>query len=256
MDTKKDSAVSDVPTFKVARVGKDRKKGGGLSFLRGGGARGSFSGAAGGAGSGAGAAGLSKAILGIMLASGITAASMYAGYLGASGEKAPVKKPAIFADSKDIKIEGDTSNLPSNANTIPNSMGYVSGSADGLTPEERAKKAAEAAEAQRLADEEAKKAEQAEKDAQAKGNAAVDPAALLASAKGDGGKEKGNAFGKKFGSLSSSMGGGSALAGGAGMAGGVGRSFGGMGSISKGGKGQLSGAVGQARPGMSKAGSG
>lgn len=258
MDTKKDSAISDVPTFKVARVGKDRKrKGGALSFLRGGGARGSFSGATGGAGAGAGGSGAAgafastfvKSMLSIALASGIGAAAVGAGYMGMFGEREQkaAKKPEVFSNKGDVKIEGDTSNLPGSANTIPNSMGYVTGSADGLTPEERAKKAAEAAEAQRLADEEAKKKAEAE-DAAAKANAAVDPNALLAAAQKDGGKnDKANGFGKKFGQLSSSTG-GSALAGGAGMAGGVGRSFGGMGSITKGKNGSLSGVGSTARP--------
>ena len=60
MDTKKDSAASDVPTFKVARVGNDRKrKGAGFSFLRGGGARGVWSGATGGSGAAVNALGMS-----------------------------------------------------------------------------------------------------------------------------------------------------------------------------------------------------
>jgi hypothetical protein len=72
MDTKKDSAVSDVPTFKVARVGNDRKrKGGAFSFLRGGGnARGVWTGATGGSGAGgaAGAMGMTftKAMLSLV----------------------------------------------------------------------------------------------------------------------------------------------------------------------------------------------
>jgi hypothetical protein len=264
MDTKKDSELCDVPTFTVVRVGKDRKrKGGAFAFLRGGGARGSFSGATGGAGAG-GASGFFassfvKTMLSIMMASGIGSAAMYAGTLSNSAAKRAVKpaaKPAVFQAKADVKIEGDTSNLPSNANTIPNSMGYVSGSVDGLTAEERAQKAATAAEAERLAAaEEAKR--KAEEEATAKAAeeatakaAAVDPNALLAAAQADG-KSKGedkSAFGTKFGALSSSTG-GSALSGGSGLSGGVGRSFGGMGNIGKGEKGSLSGArAAAARP--------
>jgi len=259
MDTKKDSSVSDVPTFKVARVGNDRKrKGGAFSFLRGGGSRGAWSGATGGSGAGGlggvvNAIGLNftKTMLAIMLASGIGAAAIYAGaHSGANAGSTGAKK-AIFSNKGDIKMEGDTSNLPSNANTIPNSLGYLSGSMDGLTPEERAKKAADAAaaaEAQRRADEEA--AKKAEADALA-GKGAADPAALLASAQADGGG-KGSAFGKKFGSLSSSLGGGSSLSGGAGLSGGVNRSFGQSGSITKGSSGQLGAMTGGARPTYSK----
>ena len=228
MDTNK--AAYEVPTFKVARVGNDRKRrGGGLPWLRGsgGGARGVWSGA-GGAGSGASVNVLgmtmSKTLLAVMVTCGIGSASIYAGNMSASGDASvPAEKPKIFVQEKNAsKYEGDVSNLPTNPNSIPNSMGYVSGSIDGLTPEERAKKAAEAAEAQRKADEEAKKAEEANASADNGGH--VDPAALLASAKADGGKQAG-ALGRKFGQLNTGTGGGSALAGGAGLSGGVGRSF-------------------------------
>lgn len=267
MDTNKDSAVSDVPTFKVARVGKDRKKkGAGFSFLRGSGARGGWSGATGGAGAGAGvfggaggaggffASNFVKTMLAIMLASGLGSAAIYLGAMSTREDAAPAKKQALFTEKDPVKLEGDTSNLPGNTNTIPNSLGYLSGSMDGMTAEERAKKAAEAAEAQRLADEEAKK--KAEEDAKLAGKPAVDPNALLASAKADGGN-KGPGLGKKFGSLSSSFGGGgSSLSGGAGLSGGVGRGFAGAGgSIGKGSSGKLSGASTAARPTFAKAGS-
>lgn len=265
MDTKKDSAISDVPTFKVARVGNDRKrKGGAFSFLRGGSStRGVWSGATGGAGAGGSATvnalgmSLSKAMLAIMVTASIGSGAVYLGSRSAANSRSmPDKKPALFADKGDIKLEGDTSNLPSTANTIPNSLGYLSGSRDGLTPEERAKKEAEAAaaaEAQRLADEEA--ARKAEQD-QTAGNPAVDPNALLASAQADGAGGKGSAFGKKFGSLSSSFGGGSSLSGGAGLSGGVNRQFGSGGSLSmkKGSAGKLSSMKGASRPSYAKAG--
>ena len=230
MDTKKDSSVSDVPTFKVARVGNDRKrKGGGFSFLRGGGTRGVWSGATGGSGAGvgigagAGSGGLSALLAGVTFSKAMILLLVAVGGLGAvslgrmmGNTSNGTMKPKAFsmASREAVKMEGDMSNLPSNANTIPNSLGYLTGSTDGLTPEERAKKeadAAAAAEAQRIADEEA--AKKAEKDNLA-GNA-VDPNALLASATADGGK--GGGLGKKFGSLSTSMGGSSSLSGGAGL---------------------------------------
>lgn len=270
MDTKKDSAVSEVPTFKVARVGKDRKrKGAGFSWLRSGGARGGFSGAVGGAGEGgvlaglggAGGAGgffagnLAKALLVLMIASGMTATAMYVGSLSGDGNEVVAKK-GPFMD-KDVKLEGDTSNLPSTANSIPNSLGYLSGSLDGLTPEERARRAAEEAARKAAEEEEARKAAEAEAAA-AKGNG-VDPNALLASAKADGGNG-GSKLDKRFGALSSSFGGGSSLAGGAGLSGGVNRNFGGMGggagSIKKGSTGQLSRNGTTARPSYSRAGTG
>lgn len=268
MDTKKDSATSDVPTFKVARVGEDRKrKGGAFSFLRGGSApRGAWSGATGGSGlAGAGGTGglagalglnFTKLMMTIFLTASLGSAAVYLGARSAANVRSTPDKPALFADKGDIKLEGDTSNLPSTANTIPNSLGYLSGSRDGLTPEERAKKEAEAAaaaEAQRLADEEAARKEEQDRLA---GNPAVDPNALLASAQADGanGGGKGSAFGKKFGSLSSSMGGGSSLSGGAGLSGGVNRQFGSSGSIARGSTGKLSAMKGAARPSYSKSG--
>lgn len=240
MDTNKDASTSEVPTFKVARVGQARKrKGGAFSFLRGGGAgpRGAWSGATGGSGAasvgGYSATALngfgltfSKTMLVIIATSVIGSGAIYGGIQSAANSRpAAPAKPALFSQEK-IKLEGDTSNLPSTPNTIPNSMGFVTGSRDGLTPEERAQReadAAAAAEAQRVADEEAAKKAEAEQTA---ANAAPDPNELLASAKEDG-KEApgGTAFGKKFGSLSTNMGGGSALTGGAGLSGGVNRQF-------------------------------
>jgi len=285
MDNKKDSSISEVPTFKVARVGEDRKrKKGGFTFLRGSGPRGSWTGATGGSGAGGmgGLSGLSgamgggggiagllsrvaagfgmsftKAMLMILATSAIGAASiLYGTSMGRSTGDGAGKKPLF---SEKTKLEGDTSNLPSNANTIPNSLGYLSGSMDGLTPEERAQKAAEAAaaaEAQRIADEEASR--KAEADALA--GQAIDPAALLASAKADGGAGgfnpagKGSAFGTKFGGLSSSMGSGQSLTGGPGLSGGVNRNFGSAGNLKKAGTGELSKSRATARPTYSKAG--
>lgn len=270
MDTKKDSSTSDVPTFKVARVGHDRKrKGGAFSFLRGGGARGAWSGATGGSGAaGIGAGGatalagaglnFSKFLILLLVSVGGIGAIGLGRMLGNASNN-DVKKPKAFsmASREAVQIEGDTSNLPGNTNTIPNSLGYLSGSKDGLTPEERAKKeadAAAAAEAQRVADEEAAKKAEADRLA---GSPAVDPNALLASAKADGGqggRGSGGGFGKKFGALSSSMGSGSSLSGGAGMSGGVNRQFGSSGAITKGTGGQMAAMKGNSRPSYSKAG--
>ena len=189
----------------------------------------------GGAAVGAGLNFTKMMLICLVSASGIGAVGL--GRMLGNASSNEVAKPKLFATAPKqvaIKIEGDVTNLPSNPNTIPNSLGYLSGSKDGLTPEERAKKeadAAAAAEAQRVADEAAAKKAEAEKTAAAP---AVDPNALLASAKADGGKDakdaKNTAFGKKFGSLSTSMGGGSALNGGSGLSGGMNRQFGDSGS--------------------------
>jgi len=254
--TNKDSAASEVPTFKVARVGQERKrKGGGFSFLRGGGTRGVWSGAAGGSGA-ASATGmtLSKVMMIMLATSVIGTGAVYVGSRSAANSRVATtaSKPLVFAQDR-VKIEGDTTNLPSSSNSIPNSMGFITGSKDGLTPEERAKKeadAAAAAEAQRVADEEAAKKDAANTAA----NPAPNPADMLASAKADGGGGKAGGFGKKFGALSSSMGGGSSLSGGAGMSGGVNRQFGGGGSIPKGNGGSMAAMKGASRPTYSKAG--
>lgn len=273
MDTNKDASISDVPTFKVARVGQQRKRKGGMfSFLRGGGAgpRGAWSGATGGAGAasmgGSGAAfstalngfGLtfSKTMLVILATSVIGSGAIFGGMLTASkSHMAAPEKPKLFAQDK-VTLEGDTSNLPSNPNTIPNSMGFVTGSRDGLTPEERAQReadAAAAAEAQRVADEEAAKKAEAEQTA---ANAAPNPDELLASAKEDGKAAPGTAFGKKMGALSTSMGGGSALTGGAGMSGGVNRQFAPKTApaIPKAAAGSITAMKGGARPTYARAG--
>ncbi|MEQ1918604.1 MAG: hypothetical protein ABL955_05345 [Elusimicrobiota bacterium] len=152
MDTKKETSASEAPTFKVARVGKDRKgKGGAFSFLRSGGTRGVWTGAAGGSGAGSAAVGagltFSKLmIIGLVSITGLGAAGLGRVLGNASGRE--VVKPKLFATASKpaaIKIEGDVTNLPGNSNTIPNSLGYLTGSKDGLTPEERAQKAADAA---------------------------------------------------------------------------------------------------------------
>ncbi|MBI3288184.1 MAG: hypothetical protein HYZ74_01555, partial [Elusimicrobia bacterium] len=127
-----------------------------------------------------------------------------------------------------------------------------------LTPEERAKKAAEAAEAQRVADAEAKKKADEEAAAAAKeqnaDGAAADPAALLASAQADGGQQKAGGLGKRFGQLSSGLGGGSALSGGAGLSGGVNQSFSAA-SLGRGGDaGKITATRSAGKPSTSRAG--
>lgn len=248
MDTKKDSATAEVPSFKIARVGNKRKrKGGAFSFLRGGAPRGAWSGAAGGSGASAvGGAGFTfgQAMMSVIVTCVLGAAGVQLGKMQNAGrhEAKPVENK-FGQERKPVALEGDTANLPSTPNTISNSLGYLSGSVDGLTPEERAKKAADAAEAQRKADEAAAQAEAVNPD--------VDPAALLASAQADGGKGGKGGFGKKFGALSTSMG-GSALAGGAGMSGGMNRPFAPAGVGGKGSRGQLSASTGGARPTQSR----
>src|SRR5688572_1075001 len=138
METKKDSATADVPTFKIARVGSDRKKKKGVltGFLRsGGGGRSAWSGATGGAGAGAGGAG---GILGGMTLSQMIAAVALMGAMAGgvaimvardarNAKKPEPKKAEVFAKTEPVKIEGDTSNLQGDKNTIPNSLGYLSG---------------------------------------------------------------------------------------------------------------------------------
>ena len=263
MDTKKETTVGGSPTLKVARVGKERKRKGGIfSFLRSGGGRAVWTGATGGSGAGSAAVGAGLTFSKLMLIGLVSMTGLGAAGLGrvlGNASNHEVVKPKLFATASKkaaIKIEGDVTNLPGNTNTIPNSLGYLTGSKDGLTPEERAKKeadAAAAAEAQRVADEEAAKKAEAEKTAAAP---AVDPKALLASAKADGEKDaKATAFGKKFGSLSSSMGGGSALNGGSGLSGGMNRQFGESGSMKKAPSGQLSAMKGSVKATTSRSSS-
>jgi hypothetical protein len=224
--------TAEVPEFKIAKVGKDRKRrGAGVPWLGGGGkGAGLFSGATGGVGSGA-AAGMGLlgkvAVLGLI---GTLSAGAWQFGKAMNGEdtSASGAKPKVFADSGSKYSDADLANvMRSNNGMMPNSLGYVSGSLDGMTPEERARKEAEAAEAARLAEEEARKAEEEAAKAQpadvAGSPAGIDPNALLKGAQGAGKDDKSGPFSKKFGSLSTSFGGG--LAGGSGLAGGVGRGF-------------------------------
>lgn len=250
--------TTTVPEFKIAKVGKDRKrKGGGLPFF-GGGAKGGglFSGAVGGSGAAGGATLLGK--IGVLALIGTLSAgawqvgkSLRPDETGAGGAK-----PRIFADNGGKYSEDDLANvIRGDGRSMPNSMGYVSGSLDGMTAEERAKKEAEAAEAARLAEEEAKKAEEAavkEPADVAGAPAGMDPNALVKGMAGDGKDAKSGPFGKKFGALSSSFGGGGGLAGGAGLAGGVNRGFSNATLNTKGSGGKMGSMRSGSNPSMSK----
>ncbi|MBI5631065.1 MAG: hypothetical protein HY921_09290 [Elusimicrobia bacterium] len=226
----------EVPQFKLAKVGKERgKKKGGLPLWFGSAGKGAGALATGGAGSAAGGGGLAAflATVGGKVAVALLVAALGAGAYGIGKQLAPNegafeagRKPKLFASDKG-KYEGDLSNLPKNTHSIPNSMGYVTGSLDGKTPEQRAAEAAAAEAAAKAA---------AEKEAQAQSGepppapeatpGGVDPAALAAAgaagAPGAAGENKGPLGGKKLGELSKSLGSG---LGGGGMSGGIGQAF-------------------------------
>ena len=243
-----------IPEFKIAKVGKDRKrKGGGLPFFGGGSGGGAFSGAVGGSGAAAGAGLLGK--IGVLALIGTLSAGawQFGKSLRPDETGGGAAKPKLFASHDGNYSDEDLANvIRSNGSSIPNSMGYVKGSLDGMSAEERAKKEAEAAEAARLAEEEAKKAE-AEAAAKEPANVAgapagMDPNALM---QNTGGDKKEGAFGKKFGALSSSFGGGG-LAGGAGLAGGVNRGFSNATLKNKGSGGKMASMKGGSNPSISK----
>lgn len=224
-------ATVEMPNFKLAKVGKDReRKRGGAGWLNGGrGAGSGFSGAAGGAGSGAGGlfglgASATKAILMLTVSAVVSSGAWQYGKMVAGRGDARAKGDAgkVFADKGGPQKYDDLSGVIKDENSIPNSLGYISGSTDGLTPEERAKKAAEA-EAARKADEEAarKAAEDAKKEPATPAAAPADANAIAESAM----PKKGLTAGK-FGQLGSSFGGGGGLSGGSGLSGGINRNFG------------------------------
>ena len=217
-----------IPEFKLAKVGvkRERKKGGiPLWFLGRGASR--FSGAYGG-----GALGGVLGGLGAKIGVSILAAALGAGAYGLGKTLAPneaklaaAKQSKLFADGAP-RYGGDLSGLPSNGRA-PDSLGMVSGSLDGKTPEQRA---AEAAEAQAAANAGAQvQADQDDAAQQAPAAAGVpDPASLAAAAGAGASAGKSGPFASRFGNLSSALSGqsgASALAGGAGLSGGIGRSF-------------------------------
>ena len=213
--------TSDIPELKLAKVGaKRRRRGGGLPLFGG-------SGTAGG-GVGAGAAGTLASKIGISLLAAALGAGAYGlGKALRPETPIPAKRPRTFASAaaEKQKYEGDLSRLPGPQTRRADSLGMVSGSMDGLTPEERA---ARAASAKAEADKQAKEAAEAAKKGQ-EAPPGIDANALAAAAAGaeagkDNKKEKGGPFNSRFGNLSASLGGG--LAGGSGLAGGVGQSFG------------------------------
>jgi hypothetical protein len=256
---KHNSAVTEIPDFKLAKVGKGReRKRAGAGWLGARGAGSAFSGAAGGSGAGAGFAGMSlaKTLLSLAIAASLSAGAWQFGR-SFSGKPSGVKPVAkkMFTDKASDQY-ADTSKVIKAENSIPNSMGYISGSLDGMTPEERAKKQAEAeaaraaeeAAAKKAAEEDAKKAAAAE--APAPVAAPIDPA-TIASANAKKGLGEG-----KFGKLGSSLGGGGGhLSGGAGLSGGINRNFG---ASSMGGMKPNSGAMAAFRspskPGYTSAG--
>lgn len=220
---------AEIPTFKLAKVGakRERKKGG-LPFWWGARSAGSFSGAYGG-----GAVGGILGGLGAKIGVAVLAGVLGAGAFGLGRTLAPneakmqaAKQTKIFADGAP-RYAGDLSGLPTNGRA-PDSLGMVSGSLDGKTPEQRA---ADAAAEQAAAKAEAEK--QAKKDAAApeapNAPGAPDPASLLAGAAGGAANPGKGTFASRFGALSNGLSGHSSagLAGGAGLSGGVGQSFGG-----------------------------
>jgi hypothetical protein len=246
MDTQ-NSATAEVPSFKLAKVGKERNKRrrGGLAGLFGGGPGSSGGGlnllGMGGAGAGAGgsagaAVGMSfgKILVALLITAGVSSAAWQFGSSMAGGNAAggaPAAKKLF--DSKASQKYSDLSGVIKGSNAMPNSLGYVEGSLDGLTPEERAKKQAEAAAAAKAQAEADKKAaaEQAAKEA-ADAKAAKDKQAADGALNGgEGLMKKGLGPAKPFKKMNSFFGGGSGLSGGAGLAGGINRNFAGASSL-------------------------
>jgi nucleotide-binding universal stress UspA family protein len=215
--------TTQVPEFKLAKVGKKRERKKAGVFWTGGGSGGAFTGATGGMGV--------LAIKGaIILGMAVLGAGAYNVGMSMAPKSGALSKPKAFA-SKEVK---DASAGAAVVGPAPASgLAMVSGSLDGKTPEQRAAEAAAAeAAAKAEADRKAKEEEDARKAAEeeAKKAAASPDADAVAAAAGNGaagGAGKNSAFGSRFGQLSSSLGGGhSGLAGGAGLSGGIGRSFG------------------------------
>ncbi len=251
MDTQNPATV-EIPNFKLAKVGKDReRKRGAAGWLSGGRGASGFGGAAGGAGAGGGAGlfGLgtaaTKALLTLLVSAIVSAGAWQYGKMVAAKYDVNQKGSAskLFAD-KDGGKYADTSGVIKDDNSIPNSLGYVSGSTDGLTPEERAKKAAEAEAARKAAEEAQKKAdaEAAKQPETPKSN--VDANAVAESAVPKKGLTPG-----KFGAFGASLGSGSGLSGGAGLSGGINRNFGAASGLgAKGQNGALSAFRGSSKP--------
>jgi hypothetical protein len=224
MDTNKEQP--QVPQLQLAKVGeRKRRKGGALPFFGGGSGAASHSG--GGIwGTVSGIASKSALKIGITLLAGAIGVGAYTTGKSMRPDSSQFeRKPQLFA-SKNEKPQysaSDMANLPGGSAGSQSSVGMVSGSLDGLTPEQREAKAREEEERARKAAEEQAKADAAA--AQEPGNVpgmAMPDAAAMAKAAAE--KEKAAAFNRKFGELTKG-GGSSGLAGGAGMGAGIGRSF-------------------------------
>jgi hypothetical protein len=202
------AGVAEIPEFKLAKVGKGReRKRGGLAWF---GARG-----AGVAGSGMS---LAKLLVTLLVVGGVSTAAWQMGSIFSVNTEVgarPADKKS-YSDAAARKYD-DLSGVIKTENSIPNSLGYVSGSSDGLTPEERAKKAAADAAAAKAADDAQQKA-----DANAQKNADDGNPATA-----DSGGGKRHLSAGRFGGMRSSFGGGGSLIGGSGLAGGINGSFGG-----------------------------
>ena len=240
----------EIPNLKLAKVGKDRKRRGGAALL--------VKGGAGGGGSMAGMLGAhaGRSLL-LMAISGMSAAGAWS--LGAAMKTENLSKPVapkFGAANPSAQKYDDLSGVIRSEKTIPNSMGYVSGSVDGLTPEERAKKQAEDEAARKAAEEQAAKAE-AEANAQPQDPAGASPDVMAAQ---NIGTTKGALGSGRFGKLSNAMaGGGSKLSGGAGLSGGIGQGFKAPsgGAAPRGGQsGSLSSFRKSGRPALARAASG
>lgn len=218
----------DIPEIRLVKVGKDRerkRKRGAGGWLNGGrGATSPFAGATGGTGAGAmlGSATTLTKVLVMLLATGVISASAWQFGKALSRMTAAETTPAartLFAE-RGRSDHDDATEVIKTAKTIPNSIAYVFGSVDGLTPEERSKKAAEEEAVRKAADAAQKKSDDDAQKADATKVASEVPTTVPT---GDSLKKM--LSGGKFGSLSTGFGGGSALSGGSGLSGGINRNF-------------------------------
>lgn len=255
--------TADIPSIQLKKVGKDReRKKSGAPLFGGGKNANAFRGALGGSGSGGGAGGFSSVLggagaggiggaggagggffaslmarlgtqMGVRLIMALVAGTILGGsYLVGRAMRPQSGKhgPRAFSDASAQKARdnaryGDTSGLPGGGN-MQSGLNMISGSLDGKTPEQIA---AEKAAAEKAA-QDAQAAEQAAapKDAAPAADAAGAAVPALPGADAAAAAAKGgNAFGNRFGSLSTSLGGGShsGLSGGAGLSGGMSGKF-------------------------------
>ncbi len=250
MDNYTPSSI-EIPTFKLAKVGKERnRRRGAGAWLRGG----SSASGAGSLGSGIGVGtGMTKGMLTILISVGVSAGAWQYGKMMSSKYSNGSGKAAapLFTPKEVAPKYADTSKVIKVENSIPNSLGYVTESIDGLTPEQRAQRAA-ATEAARQADEEARKKAEADANKPAETPASASPVDLAAMAGGAapaGGIQSG-----KIGKLASGFGGGGSLSGGAGLSGGISRNFAGGSDLGqKAQNGALSSMRNSAKPSLASA---